>query len=173
MTMPIGAFRDLAKARATNFSICKQTVLLNAWDSWKSAQHSLHFTWARERIYICTSQSSSHIYVQTFQRIAVSLRTTRFNIKNFYMGLALRWVFCTNPRTHSNFAFYVINWLGFITVMECLQRGTDWFHIKSRLSFDLKSYAIVQTYIYTYIHTQHFKSRQVAGEQKWLSEKTH
>jgi hypothetical protein len=25
MTMPIGAFRDFANARATNFSICKQT----------------------------------------------------------------------------------------------------------------------------------------------------
>jgi len=30
MTMPIGAFRDFANARATNFSICKQTLLLNA-----------------------------------------------------------------------------------------------------------------------------------------------
>ena len=30
MEMPIGVFRDFANARATNFSICKQTVLLNA-----------------------------------------------------------------------------------------------------------------------------------------------
>ena len=28
MTMPIGAFRDFANARATNFFICKQNVLL-------------------------------------------------------------------------------------------------------------------------------------------------
>jgi len=43
-------------------------------------------------------------------------RTTRFNIKKFYMVLALRWVFCTDLRTDSGF----YNCGG-----KCLQRGTD------------------------------------------------
>ena len=151
--MPTGAFRDFTKARATNFSICKQTVLLNAWDSWKSAQHPLQFTWARERIYICTSKTSSHIYVQTFQSLAVALLTTRFNIKKLYMVLALRWVFCIYPRTDSDFALNVIKCLGFISVMECLQSGTGWFHIKSRLHFLFKNLSMCK-YIYIYTHTR-------------------
>jgi hypothetical protein len=47
----------------------------------------------------------------------VSLRTTRFNIQKFYMVLTLRLVFCTDLRT-ATFAWYVINWLVFITMME-------------------------------------------------------
>jgi len=35
----------------------------------------------------------------------VSLRTARFNIKKFYMVLALRSVFCTDLRTDSDFFF--------------------------------------------------------------------
>ena len=41
----------------------------------------------------------------TFQSLAVSLRTTRFNIQKFYMALALRCVFCTNIRTDSDICF--------------------------------------------------------------------
>ena len=41
----------------------------------------------------------------TFQSLAVSLRTTRFNIQKFYMALALRWVFCTDIRTDSDVCF--------------------------------------------------------------------
>ena len=41
-----------------------------------------------------------------------------FNIQKFYMTLALRWVFCTDLRTDSDFALYIINWLVFITVVE-------------------------------------------------------
>jgi hypothetical protein len=48
--------------------------------------------------------------VLTFQSLAVSLRTTKFNIKKFCMVLALRWVFCTDLRTDSDFALYIINW---------------------------------------------------------------
>jgi len=44
-------------------------------------------------------------YILSFQSIAVSLRTTSFNIQNFYMVLAVRWVFCTDPRTDNNLCF--------------------------------------------------------------------
>jgi hypothetical protein len=40
-----------------------------------------------------------------FQSLAVSLRTTRFNIQKFHMVLALRWVFFTDLRTDSDFCF--------------------------------------------------------------------
>jgi hypothetical protein len=45
----------------------------------------------------------------TFKSLAVSLRTARFNIKKFYVVLALCWVFCVDLRTGSDFALYVIN----------------------------------------------------------------
>jgi hypothetical protein len=63
---------------------------------------------------------------------AVSLRTTRFNIKKFYMELTVRWVFSTNLKTNSNFSF-THHWpIGFYNRGgKCLQRGTDWlFYIK-------------------------------------------
>ena len=41
----------------------------------------------------------------TFKSLAVSVRTTRFNIQKFYMVLALLWVFCTDIRTDSDFCF--------------------------------------------------------------------
>ena len=41
----------------------------------------------------------------TFQSLAVSLRTTRFNIKKFYIVLAWLWVFCTDLRANSEFCF--------------------------------------------------------------------
>ena len=41
----------------------------------------------------------------TFWTLAISLRTTRFNIQKFYMVLALRLLFCTDIRTHSDFCF--------------------------------------------------------------------
>ena len=40
-----------------------------------------------------------------FKILAVSLRTTRFNIQKFYIALALRLVFCTDIRTDSDFCF--------------------------------------------------------------------
>jgi hypothetical protein len=39
----------------------------------------------------------------TFKSLAVALRTARFNIKKFYMVLALFSVFGTDLRTDSNF----------------------------------------------------------------------
>ena len=55
----------------------------------------------------------------TLKSLAVSLRTTRFNIQIFYMVLALRRVFCTDIRTDRDlFGFY--NHGG-----KCLLRGTD------------------------------------------------
>jgi len=41
----------------------------------------------------------------TFKSLAVSLRTTRFNIQKFYTVLALRWVICADLRTDSDFCF--------------------------------------------------------------------
>jgi hypothetical protein len=37
----------------------------------------------------------------TFQSLAVSLRTTRFNFQKFYMVHALSWMFCTDIRTNA------------------------------------------------------------------------
>ena len=50
--------------------------------------------------------------------LALSLRTTKFNIQKFYMALALRWAFCTDIRTDSDYCFININWLAFRTVLE-------------------------------------------------------
>ena len=40
-----------------------------------------------------------------FQSLTVSLCTTRFNIKEFYMVLALGSMFCTDLRTDSDLCF--------------------------------------------------------------------
>jgi len=48
----------------------------------------------------------------------VSLHTTKFNIQNFYMVLALCWGFCTYLETDSAFALQIINLLVFITEVE-------------------------------------------------------
>jgi len=39
---------------------------------------------------------SRHMTLLTFQSLVVSLRTTRFTIKKFYIVLALHWAFCTD-----------------------------------------------------------------------------
>jgi hypothetical protein len=70
------------------------------------------------------------IITLTFQSLAVSLRTTRFNTQKFYMVLALRWVFCTDLRTDSGLCFIQHKQIGFYNRGgKCLQRGTDWFLI--------------------------------------------
>ena len=63
------------------------------------------------------SVTKSDLRTLTFQSLSVSLSTTRFNIQKFYMVLALRLVFCTDRRTAA-FAWYVINWMVFLTVVE-------------------------------------------------------
>ena len=79
-------------------------------------------------------ENRTHISVEefilTFWSLAVSLRSTRFNIQKFYMALALRWVFCTDIRTDSNFCF-IHHWLiGFYNRgAKRLLRGTNWFLI--------------------------------------------
>jgi hypothetical protein len=66
----------------------------------------------------------------TFYSLAVSLRTTRFNIPKFYMVLTLCWVFCTDLRIDSDFCFIRYYLTGFYNRGgKCLQRGTDWFLI--------------------------------------------
>ena len=62
------------------------------------------------------------------------------------MPLALRWVFCTDIRTDSDFCF-IHHWLtGFYNRGgKCLLRGTDWFIIQSRLRFVFKRLKQMQT----------------------------
>jgi hypothetical protein len=58
--------------------------------------------------------------------LAVSLLTTRFNIKKLYMVLALPLVFCMDLRTDSNYCFIHILLTGFYNRGgKRLQRGTD------------------------------------------------
>ena len=54
----------------------------------------------------------------TFKSLAVSLRTTRFNIKKFYMALTLHLVFLRISEQTVTFALYFIKWLVCITVVE-------------------------------------------------------
>jgi hypothetical protein len=64
----------------------------------------------------------------TLYSLAVSLSTTRFNIKKFHMVLALRWAFCTDLRTDSDLPYAAVT--GFYNRGgKCLQHGTDWFLI--------------------------------------------
>jgi hypothetical protein len=75
----------------------------------------------------------------TFQSLAVCLRTTRFNMQQFDMVLALRWVLCTDLRTNSDCCFTQHKLIGFYNRGgKCLQRGTDWFLIQSRLRWVYK-----------------------------------
>ena len=53
----------------------------------------------------------------TFWTLAVSLRNTRFNIKKFYIALALL-CFVRISKQTATFALYIINWLAFITLVE-------------------------------------------------------
>ena len=54
--------------------------------------------------------------ILTFKILAVSLRTTRFNIQKFYTVLALRLVQVSEQT--ATFALYCINLLVFITMVE-------------------------------------------------------
>ena len=55
------------------------------------------------------------------------------------MALALRWVFCTDIRTDSDFCFVHYKLIGFYNRgRKCLLRGTNWFLIYSRLHFVFK-----------------------------------
>jgi hypothetical protein len=45
----------------------------------------------------------------TFQSLALSLRTTRFNIQKFYMALALLECFVRISEQTATFALYIIN----------------------------------------------------------------
>jgi hypothetical protein len=75
----------------------------------------------------------------TFQSLADSLRTTRFNIQKFYMVLALRRVFCADLRTNSDFCFILHQLTGFYNRgWKCLLRGAKWFLIESRLRLAFK-----------------------------------
>ena len=62
----------------------------------------------------------------TFKSLAVSLRTTRFNIQKFYMALALRLVLCMDIRTTSDLCHLHRKMIGFYNRGgRSLQCGTD------------------------------------------------
>jgi len=52
-----------------------------------------------------TADFSVNFMRVTFYSLAVSFRTTKFNIWKFCMVLALPWVFCTDLRTGSDLCF--------------------------------------------------------------------
>ena len=85
---------------------------------------------------ICLIRMPPHL---TFYSLAVTLRSTRFNFQNFYMALALRWVFCTDIRTDRDFRF-IHQWLfGFYNrVWKCLLRGRTDFLYKADYVSSLK-----------------------------------
>jgi hypothetical protein len=62
-----------------------------------------HFMWWEHEVHrtqVFTLISNNAI---NLLKPSVSLRATRLNIQNFYFVLALRWVFCTDLRTDSDF----------------------------------------------------------------------
>jgi hypothetical protein len=60
----------------------------------------------------------------TFSSLAVTLRTTRFNINKFYVVPTLRLCFVRISEQTATFALYHIKRLDFITEVERLLRGT-------------------------------------------------
>jgi hypothetical protein len=64
-----------------------------AHTTFRHHEEKLHFV---HTVYLCVSYNSQNSHgplrqtLLTFQSLAVSLRTPRFNIKKFYMVLALR-----------------------------------------------------------------------------------
>jgi hypothetical protein len=56
--------------------------------------------------------------ILTFKSLQVTLRTTGFNIKKFYMVLACVECFVRISEQTATFALYIINWLDFVTVVE-------------------------------------------------------
>jgi len=62
----------------------------------------------------------------TFASLAVSIRTTRFNIQKFYMVFSLLWMFRTDLRIDSDFRHVLDLLIGFYNRGgKSLQRGTD------------------------------------------------
>ena len=57
------------------------------------------------------------------------LRSTRFNIKKFYIVLALRWGFFYGSQKRQRLLLYIslTDWVFFNRGGKCLQRGTDRF----------------------------------------------
>jgi len=72
-----------------------------------------------------------HAFVNTLLKfnilnLAFSLHTTKFNIKKFYIMLALLSMFCTDLRFKSGFCFIHHYMIGFYDrAGKCLKRGMD------------------------------------------------
>ena len=74
---------------------------------------------------ILTDITDRHVNLILYS-LAVTLRTARYNIQKFYMVLALRWVFCTDIRTNSDFCFIHHKLIGFYNRGgKFLLRGKD------------------------------------------------
>ena len=78
----------------------------NAWSYTSTLPHSIFILrWKSQNKNLCRL----HPIIRklgcqlTFQSLAVSLRSTRFNIQKFYMALALRWLFLTGVGTNSDY----------------------------------------------------------------------
>ena len=61
--------------------------------------------YAGYEVAIALRRRCKFLLILTFQTLAVSLRTTRFSIQQFYMVLALRSLFCTDLKRDSDFCF--------------------------------------------------------------------
>jgi hypothetical protein len=84
--------------RTLNASVCPQLqVTFGLTNKWFGFSLQLTIT---EKLTARPRQSRSFNLLS----LAVSLRATRFNIQKFYTVLALRWVFCTDLRTDSDFS---------------------------------------------------------------------
>jgi hypothetical protein len=105
---------------ATNF-VCTVTT------------HGAHFY-----VYWCCSYLQLQYHRNwTLQGSLVSLLTTGFNIKKFYMMLALRWAFCTDLRT-GTVALFIINWFVFITVVESVYSAVRLSPYVKQIKFSLE-----------------------------------
>jgi len=67
----------------------------------------IHLSTKRHYIHddTCSTQPTFLIPTLTFYSLSVSLRTTRLNIQNFYIVLALFWEFSMDLSTDSDFCF--------------------------------------------------------------------
>ena len=100
-----------------NICICLRTDISLTWKKWQI----LSKLWPKNlklRNHLGDLGKGERL-ILTFQSLAVSLRTTKFNIQKFYMVLALRRVFFWISEQTATFALYIVNWmvLVFITVV--------------------------------------------------------
>jgi len=73
------------------------------------------------------------LYSLTFNSVAITLRTTRCNIQQFYMVFTLVYVFCSVRISQLTATFALHNFSRLVLYNRgggCLLRGTDYHYIK-------------------------------------------